>query len=111
MSTQVELQQMLELALATPEIGVVNFNVLRSFLCEIIRHIEVQEKVITVTEDGEHKSVYEAVKEASKTPQSRLSEPDPSPVQKSQSSQSQEIVSEKTSPTGTPSSSFKQLFR
>ena len=120
MSAQIELEKMLELALATPEIGAVNFNVLRCFLYEIIKHINVQEKIIVVTEDGEHKSVYEAIREASRSPQSRLSErgiastfsPSVQNVtEQSQSSPSQENVSEKSrSPSRTPSS-FKQPFR
>ena len=72
MSATVELQQMLDLALATPEVGAVNFNILRSFLYEIINHIDVREKVITVTEEGDHKSVFEAIRDAGKSPHSPL---------------------------------------
>ena len=101
MTTQVELQQMLELALATPEASVVNFNVLRSFLLEIIKHIEVQQKLITVTEDGDHKSVYEAIRDAASLPQSRLSEgPSPTEVEPA--------TTEKPSPPRIPSTSSKQ---
>ena len=100
---------MLELALATPEIGAVNFNILRSFLYEIIKHLDVREKVILVTEDGQHRSTYDAIRDVRSShsfsspvePGKQESEPDTSPTPESPALP--EEKSETPTPTPTPS--------
>ncbi|KAK2570062.1 Glutamine-rich protein 2 [Acropora cervicornis] len=48
MATHVELEQLLDIALTTPEIGTVNFNILRVFLHEILKHLQIEKKSIDV---------------------------------------------------------------
>lgn len=48
MATHVELEQLLDIALTTPEVGTVNFNILRVFLHEILKHLQIEKKSIDV---------------------------------------------------------------
>lgn len=48
MPTLVELDQLLDIALTTPEIGTVNFNILRALLHEILRHLNIETKLIDI---------------------------------------------------------------
>lgn len=48
MPTFVELDQLLDIALTTPEIGTVNFNILRALLHEILRHLNIETKLIDI---------------------------------------------------------------
>lgn len=48
MATHVELEQLLDIALTTPEVGTVNFNILRVFLHEILKHLQIEKKCIDV---------------------------------------------------------------
>ena len=76
MPTLVELEQLLDIALTTPEIGTVNFNILRVFLQEILKHLNIETKVIDIDDlSGELKSAYDFIKdgfvEIIKSPESR----------------------------------------
>ena len=46
MPTFVGLEQLLDIALTTPEVGSVNFNILRVFLQEILKHLNIKNKAI-----------------------------------------------------------------
>ena len=64
MPTLVELEQLLDISLTTPEVGTVNFNILRVFLREILRHLNIQNKIIDIdTVAGELKSAYDFIKD------------------------------------------------
>ncbi|EDO30155.1 predicted protein [Nematostella vectensis] len=52
MTVQVELEQLLGLALGTPEVGAVNFNILHGILREILKHLGIDKKVTEISEDG-----------------------------------------------------------
>lgn len=72
MPTLVELEQLLDIALTTPEVGTVNFNILRVFLHEILRHLNIENKVIDVEGlAGELKTAYDFVKDGFVEIQSR----------------------------------------
>ena len=72
MPTLVELEQLLDIALTTPEVGTVNFNILRMFLHEILRHLNIENKVIDVEGlAGELKTAYDFVKDGFVEIQSR----------------------------------------
>ena len=58
MSAGIELDKLLNLALGTPEIGAVNFNVLHGVLAEIIKHLGVGKKVIEVKDEGNFKAAF-----------------------------------------------------
>lgn len=58
MSAGIELDKLLSLALGTPEIGAVNFNVLHGVLAEIIKHLGVGKKVIEVKDEGNFKAAF-----------------------------------------------------
>lgn len=77
MPTIVELEQLLDIALTTPEVGTVNFNILRVFLHEILRHLNIENKAIDVDIlAGELKSAYEFIKDGC----IEVSKGSPSPV-------------------------------
>jgi len=62
MSVKVDLRQLLEIALATPEVGNVNFNVLRGFLHEVLKHLGIRKKVIYINEDSDDfKTAYDLI--------------------------------------------------
>lgn len=48
MPTHVELEELLDIALTTPEVGTVNFNILRVLLQEILKHLHIEKKAIDV---------------------------------------------------------------
>ena len=50
MTLQVELQQLLDIALTTPDLGTVNFNILRALLHEMLKHLNIQTKLIDLDE-------------------------------------------------------------
>lgn len=58
MSAGIELDKLLNLALGTPEIGAVNFNVLHGVLAEIIKTLGVGKKVVEVSDDGNFKAAF-----------------------------------------------------
>ncbi|XP_001629349.2 glutamine-rich protein 2 [Nematostella vectensis] len=63
MSVRVELQQLVDIALATPEIGNVNFNILRGFLHEILKHLGIRKKVVYISDEGDFKTAYDFIKD------------------------------------------------
>ena len=64
MPTFIELEQLLDIALTTPEMGTVNFNILRVFLQEILQHLNIVNKPIDIDAiAGELKSAYDFVKD------------------------------------------------
>jgi len=48
MPTFLELEQLLDIALTSPDAGIVNFNILRVFLHEILRHLDIANKIIDI---------------------------------------------------------------
>ena len=64
MPTLIELEQLLDIALTTPDVGSVNFNILRVLLQEILRHLNIESKVIDVdSRRTELKSAYDFIKD------------------------------------------------
>ena len=64
MPTLVELEQLLDISLTTPEVGTVNFNILRVFLREILRHLNIQNKMIDIDFIADElKSAYDFIKD------------------------------------------------
>ena len=59
MSAGIELDKLLDIALGTPEVGAVNFNVLHGVLAEIIRCLGVEKKVVELKpDDTEFKAAF-----------------------------------------------------
>ena len=64
MPTFIELEKLLNFALSSPEVGTVNFNILRMFLQEILRHLGIENKAIDIDTLGEeHKSAFDFIKD------------------------------------------------
>lgn len=64
MPTFVDLEQLLDIALTSPEVGTVNFNILRVFLHEILRHLNIENKIIDIDDiASELKSAYDFIKD------------------------------------------------
>lgn len=62
MSVKVELQHLLGLAIGTPEVGAVNFNILHGVVREILKHLAIDNKPIELEEDGQFRAAYGIVK-------------------------------------------------
>jgi hypothetical protein len=62
MTLKVELQQLLGLAIGTPEVGAVNFNILHGVVREILKHLAIDNKPIELEEDGQFRAAYGIVK-------------------------------------------------
>lgn len=64
MPTFVELEQLLDIALTSPDVGTVNFNILRVFLHEILQHLNIGNKIIDIDAiASELKSAYDFIKD------------------------------------------------
>lgn len=64
MPTLIELEQLLDIALTTPEVGTVNFNILRVFLQEILKHLNIENKAVDIDNfERELKSAYDFIKD------------------------------------------------
>ena len=64
MPSFIELERLLNFALSSPEVGTVNFNILRMFLQEILRHLGIENKAIDIDTLGEeHKSAIDFIKD------------------------------------------------
>ena len=64
MPTFVELEQLLDIALTSPDVGTVNFNILRVFLHEILQHLNIANKIIDIDAiASELKSAYDFIKD------------------------------------------------
>lgn len=62
MTVKVELQQLLGLAIGTPEVGAVNFNILHGVVREILKHLAIDKKAIELGDDGHFRAAYSIVK-------------------------------------------------
>lgn len=62
MSVKVELQHLLGLAIGTPEVGAVNFNILHGVVREILKHLAIDNKPIELKEDGQFRAAFGIVK-------------------------------------------------
>lgn len=58
MTVSVELEQILNFALGTPEVGAVNFNILHGLLYEILKHLGIDKKKTEVSDNGSFRSAY-----------------------------------------------------
>ena len=64
MPTFVELEQLLDIALTSPDVGTVNFNILRVFLHEILQHLKIGNKIIDIDAiASDLKSAYDFIKD------------------------------------------------
>lgn len=62
MTIKVELDQLLNLALGTPELGAVNFNILHGLLQEILNHLGIEKKAKDIGDDGNFRAAYALLK-------------------------------------------------
>ncbi|KAK3752197.1 hypothetical protein QZH41_019337 [Actinostola sp. cb2023] len=62
MTVKVELQHLLGLAIGTPEVGAVNFNILHGVVREILKHLAIDNKAIELEDDGHFRAAYSIVK-------------------------------------------------
>lgn len=62
MTIRVELDQLLNLALGTPELGAVNFNILHGVLREILNHLGIEKKGKDIGEDGHFRAAFAQLK-------------------------------------------------
>lgn len=58
MTIRVELDQLLNLALGTPELGAVNFNILHGVLREILNHLGIEKKARDIGDDGNFRAAF-----------------------------------------------------
>ena len=56
MTIRVELDQLLNLALGTPELGAVNFNILHGVLREILNHLGIEKKGKDIGDEGDFRA-------------------------------------------------------
>lgn len=68
-TVHVELDQLLNLALGTPEQGAVNFNILHGVLREILSHLGIEKKRKDIAEDGEFRAAFALLKNKQETTQ------------------------------------------
>ena len=68
-TVHVELDQLLNLALGTPEQGAVNFNILHGVLREILSHLGIDKKGKDIAEDGEFRAAFALLKNKQETTQ------------------------------------------
>ena len=62
MTLSVELDQVLNFALGTPEVGAVNFNILHGLLHVILKHLGIDKRVTEISDDGAFRSAYAILK-------------------------------------------------
>ena len=62
MTIKVELDQLLNLALGTPELGAVNFNILHGVLREILNHLGIEKKERDIGDDGDFRAAFALLK-------------------------------------------------
>ncbi|XP_074638653.1 uncharacterized protein LOC141897103 isoform X1 [Acropora palmata] len=68
-TVHVELDQLLNLALGTPEQGAVNFNILHGVLREILSYLGIEKKGKDIAEDGEFRAAFALLKNKQETTQ------------------------------------------
>lgn len=102
MPTIIELEQLLDIALTTPEVGNVNFNILRVFLQEILKHLNIENKAVDIDNlERELKSAYDFIKDDFVEISSKSRERTPESAQKPnnviiETEQEKEIAKEET---------------
>lgn len=102
MPTIIELEQLLDIALTTPEVGTVNFNILRVFLQEILKHLNIENKAVDIDNlERELKSAYDFIKDDFVEISSKSRERTPESAQKPnnviiETEQEKEIAKEET---------------
>lgn len=121
MPTLIELEQLLDIALTTPEVGTVNFNILRVFLQEILKHLNIENKAVDIDNfERELKSAYDFIKDGFLEISSKSSERTPESAQKPnmviiETEQEKEIAKEESeeeqSTTETPVIAVEELER
>lgn len=62
MAIRVELDQLLNLSLGTPELGAVNFNILHGVLREILSHLGIEKKEKEIEDNGHFKAAFSLLK-------------------------------------------------
>lgn len=62
MTIRVELDQLLNLALGTPELGAVNFNILHGVLREILNHLGIGKKGKDIGDEGDFRAAFALLK-------------------------------------------------
>ena len=62
MAVSVELEQLLNLSLGSPEVGAVNFNILHGVLREMLKHLGIDKKTKEIGDDGEFRAAYALLK-------------------------------------------------
>ena len=67
MTIRVELDQLLHLALGTPELGAVNFNILHGVLREILNHLGIEKKGKDIGDEGNFSAAYAVLKDRRET--------------------------------------------
>lgn len=58
MTLIVELEQILNFALGTPEVGAVNFNILHGLIYEILKHLGISKKKTEINGNGPFRTAY-----------------------------------------------------
>lgn len=69
MTIRVELDQLLNLALGTPELGAVNFNILHGVLREILNHLGIEKKGKDIGDDGDFRAAFALLKTKQESPE------------------------------------------
>nr|XP_058972175.1 glutamine-rich protein 2-like isoform X4 [Pocillopora verrucosa] len=62
MAIRVELDQLLNLSLGTPELGAVNFNILHGVIREILNHLGIEKKAKDIVDNGHFKAAFALLK-------------------------------------------------
>ena len=94
MTIRVELEQLLNLALGTPELGAVNFNILHGLLREILNHLGIEKKGIDISDDGDFRAAFALLRNQQESSQDSGSD---SPDDLKSKVSSQTVIADKTS--------------
>ncbi|KAM7428454.1 hypothetical protein ABFA07_020564 [Porites harrisoni] len=94
MTIRVELDQLLNLALGTPELGAVNFNILHGLLQEILNHLGIEKKGKDISDDGDFRAAFALLRNQQESSQDSGSD---SPDDLKSKVSSQTVKADKTS--------------
>lgn len=94
MTIRVELDQLLNLALGTPELGAVNFNILHGLLREILNHLGIEKKGKDISDDGDFRAAFALLRNQQENSQDSGSD---SPDDLKSKVSSQTVIADKTS--------------
>lgn len=94
MTIRVELDQLLNLALGTPELGAVNFNILHGLLREILNHLGIEKKGKDISDDGDFRAAFALLRNQQESSQDSGSD---SPDDLKSKVSSQTVIADKTS--------------